>query len=117
MTQDRKQFNAKEQKPFSHHLGSTRRNDTDRLTEEMYLHLEAPRPYLWWGVGDNTSLSVESVVDGILNGGDWEDVVALIDQLGIQRVNTIFQDQASRPRNNYRPQTINFFRHYFKKHA
>jgi hypothetical protein len=87
------------------------------LTYKQYQHLIAPRAHLWWGAGDRRGLSKESVVEGILGRGNWDDVLALIDEWGIQEVKQIFDRQTAGPRTNYRPRTIHFFRLYFDRHA
>ncbi len=87
------------------------------LTHKQYQRLVAPRTHLWWGAGDWRRLSKKSVVEGILSRGNWDDVLALIDEWGIQEVKQIFDRQTAGPRTNYRPQTIHFFRLYFDRHA
>lgn len=87
------------------------------LTRQQYEHLIAPRPYLWWGIADKTALSSESVVEGILGRGNWDDVKALFKELGIKQVKDIFENQTCGLRTNYRPRTINFFTLYFKRHV
>jgi hypothetical protein len=87
------------------------------LTHKQYQRLIAPRVHLWWGVGDKRLLSKEVVVEAILSRGNWEDVLTLIDEWGIHEVKQIFDRQTTLPRTNYRPQTVNFFRLYFDRHA
>jgi hypothetical protein len=87
------------------------------LTHKQYQRMVLPRVYLWWGAGDTGNLSKELVVEAILSRGNWDDVLALIDEWGIHEVKQIFDRQTSGPRINYRPQTVNFFRLYFDRHA
>lgn len=89
----------------------------DRM--QLYKELIKPRKYLWWWVpeDDKTNLSLESVVQGILTDGDIDDVKALFRYIGEDETKTIFLDQISRPRHNYRPQTINFFRKVFSRNV
>jgi len=74
---------------------------------------------LWWWVPEDKKehLKPETVVEAILNYGDIKDVKELFDLLGIKQVAAIFERQIAGPRPNYRPQTINFFKQYFKRHA
>lgn len=74
---------------------------------------------LFWYVQETEkeNLSVESVVETILNYGDEKDVKRLFDLVGIKHVAKIFYRQTNRPRVNYFPQVINFFNHYFIRHA
>lgn len=72
------------------------------------------RRYLVWHINDLDNLSPESIVEHVLNYGDWNDVQKLISILGYQDIMSIFLKQISRPRNNYRPEIINYFKLYFK---
>lgn len=58
----------------------------------------------------------ESVVEHVLNYGDWDDVQKMIRILGKGRVAEIFREHAFRPRNNYNPMTRNYFDLYFDAH-
>ena len=89
----------------------------DQLTAKDYQTLVAPRPHLWWGAADKTRLSPESVVEGILGRGNWNDVNVLFKEWGIHEVKRIFEKQMNRSRTNYRAQTLHFFRLYFNRHA
>jgi len=84
------------------------------INEEMFKKLVAPRSYLWWWVLDKKSLSLESVVEGVLRGGDVEDIRLLFDLAGRAAVKDIFLRQISGKRFNYRPQTVNFFSKVFQ---
>lgn len=85
----------------------------DRLNEFI-----KSRSYMVWYVDEPENLSVESIVEHTLNYGDWEDVQDLIDILGIERVASIFDHQIKESnRINYRPEIVNYFKLFFKKHA
>ena len=84
------------------------------ISEEIFEKLVTPRAYLWWWVPDKNSLSLESVVEGILSGGDMEEVHLLLALAGRSAVKDIFLRQISRKRCNYRPQTMNFFSKVFQ---
>lgn len=75
------------------------------------------RPYLVWYVKDPAHLSLEAIVESVLNYGDFDDVKKMISILGIQKVARIFRKQIKQKRVNYDPKTINYFKLYFKKYA
>ncbi len=83
----------------------------------MYDRIVKQRPYLWWWVKNKEDLSLESVVQGVLANGDMDDVERLFQLAGREQVKEIFLKQISRPRHNYRPQTVNFFRKVFAKNV
>ncbi len=89
------------------------------MNKELYHKLVKQRPYLWWWVPDHDreNLSIESIVQGVLANGDMEDVHVLFKHLGREKAGEIFLRQVSRPRHNYRPQTINFFKKVFDQDA
>lgn len=74
------------------------------------------KPYLFWDIKDIEGLSEDSIVEAILNRGDFDDFLRLIDVLGIERVAKIFYKQISRERKNYNKKTENFFRLFFERH-
>lgn len=77
------------------------------------------RKYLVWYVRDVTKLSEESIVEAVLNYGNWDDVQRIIKILGIKKVASIFREQTNpkRRRINYHSKTAHFFKLYFNKHA
>ena len=78
------------------------------------------RKHLIWYVKDYDKLSPESIVEAVLNYGDWNDVQTLIKIMGIQKVAKIFRAK-SKPgkwgRTNYGLKTRNYFTLYFGKYA
>lgn len=78
------------------------------------------RPHLIWYTRNYEGLSAESIVEAVLNYGNWEDVQMLIQILGIKKVAEIFRAK-SKPgkwgRTNYRPEVKNYFQLYFNKYA
>jgi hypothetical protein len=78
------------------------------------------RRYLVWYVKDVEQLPDESIVEAVLNYGDWDDVQTLIKIMGIQKVARIFREK-SRPsamgRQNYRPEIKHYFSLYFNKYV
>lgn len=75
------------------------------------------RPYLIWYVKDFDRLSEESIVEHVLNYGDWDDVQGMIKILGMKKIAKIFRIESEQPRNNYRQEIKNYFRLYFNKYA
>ena len=78
------------------------------------------RPYLIWYVQNLDKLSEASIVEHVLNYGDWDDVQKMIEILGIKKTAKIFREK-SRPdkfgRQNYNEITKHFFTIYFNKYA
>ena len=75
------------------------------------------RPYLVWYVKDINKLSKESIVEHVLNYGNWDDVQTMIKILGIKKVAEIFRKKSKEKRCNYRPEIKNYFRLYFNKYV
>ena len=78
------------------------------------------KPHLIWYVKNLDKLSEESIVEHVLNYGDWDEVQTMIKILGIKKTAKIFRAK-SKPsamgRQNYSEKTKNFFNIYFNKHA
>jgi len=74
---------------------------------------------LFWSVkpDEKPNISLNLLVETILNYGDEKQVKKLFDLIGIQTTADIFSRQISGRRSNYRPRTRHFFTLYFKKHA
>jgi hypothetical protein len=77
------------------------------------------RSALFWYIKPDAKekISLELLVETILNYGTLEDVKALFDLLGMKTVARIFFKQSTRARSNYLPKVKNFFTLYFKRHA
>lgn len=75
------------------------------------------KPYLAWYIKNKKRLSKESVVEHILNYGDWDDYLKLENVLGIKKMKEVFKKLKGRKRSNLRPKTINFFTKYYQKYA
>lgn len=75
------------------------------------------KPYLVWSVKDLDALSDESIVENILNYGNFDDVKKIIEILTIEKVAKIFRKQLENKRNNYNPRIRNYFQLYFNKYA
>lgn len=74
--------------------------------------------HLFWSTKNYAGLSKAAVVEGVLNYGDMDDVRELLALLGTQEVAKIFkQHTTNQKRTNYRPEIVNYFQLYFRKHA
>jgi len=78
------------------------------------------RPHLIWYVKNLDKLSEASIVEHVLNYGDWDDVQKMIKILGMEKTAKIFRAK-SKPskmgRQNYAKLTKNYFTFYFNKYA
>jgi hypothetical protein len=74
---------------------------------------------LWWWVPEEKkeNLSLNSVVEAILNYGNIKDIKRLFDLIGMEKTAEIFFKQISGMRPNYGKRTINFFKLYFQRHV
>ncbi len=70
---------------------------------------------MFWDVKEPLNLSREALVEIILNRGDFEDFLKLIDIMGLKQVAEIFYRQASRPRKNYSKKTEHYFREFLER--
>lgn len=78
------------------------------------------RKHLVWYVKNHKHLNEVSIVEAVLNYGDWDDFQDLIEVMGLKQVSAIFK-KASKPdkfgRINYRPKTSYYFNLYFNQYA
>lgn len=75
------------------------------------------RPYLVWSVKDLDNLSEESIVEHVLNYGDFNDIKRMIKILKIKKIAKIFNKQLKQKRHNYSPKIAHYFKLYFKKYV
>jgi len=75
------------------------------------------KPYLVWYTKNFNKLSKESIVESVLNFGDWSDFLDLKRILGLKRLSSIFSKVASKKRSNFRKESKNYFSKYFNKYA
>lgn len=75
------------------------------------------RSYLTWHVKSPERLSVASVVEAVLNYGDFNDFKTMTKIIGLKKTAVIFRSQIKNSRHNYRPEVVNYFRLYFQKHV
>ena len=75
------------------------------------------KPYLCWYVKNPENLSTESILETVLNYGDFDDVKNIFKIIGIKNASKTFSRQLRNKRHNYRPQIANYFKLYFQKYA
>src|SRR3989344_6439977 len=75
------------------------------------------KPYHIWYTKNYDGLGEESVVEAVLNYGDWDDLKQLCTILGIKRVAEIFWIHIQGTRCNYKPEVVNFFQIYFRQYV
>ena len=63
------------------------------------------------------NMSLELLLETILNYGDYQSVKRLFELIGINKAAEVFKMQISNERNNYFAPVKNFFRLYFNRHA
>lgn len=75
--------------------------------------------HLFWYTPDNKKedISLEFLVETILNYGDIEEIKKIIKIMGIKEISKIFYSAEGRKKMNYYPDIYNFFSLYFKRHA
>ena len=81
------------------------------MTKEKFI---SKKTALFWDAKHPESLSDASVVEKILNYGDFDDVLELFSVYNKEKVAHIFFEQTNDKRNNYRPEIRNYFNLYFK---
>jgi len=84
---------------------------------EQLLKIFVKKPYLVWDIKDPSALSEKSMLEHLINYGDWDDIIKTIEILGISKTTSIFNESISNPRNNFSPKTINFFKLFLPKYA
>ncbi len=62
-------------------------------------------------------ISIELLLETILNYGDYESVKSLFELIGIDKASEIFNKQINNERDNYFAPVKNFFQLYFARHA
>lgn len=84
---------------------------------DQLLEMLAKKPYLTWYVADKTNLSEKSILEHILNYGDWDDYLLTERTFGVQKTKELFQDMIHKSRINLRKKTVAYFSRYFQTHA
>ncbi|MBU1322775.1 hypothetical protein KKE48_05250 [Patescibacteria group bacterium] len=72
---------------------------------------------LWWWVADVAKLSDESILEGVMNYGDWTDFLQLKKWWGLPKIRQLFEKMTSQRRINLRPPARTLFNDYLIAHA
>ncbi|MFH1971701.1 MAG: hypothetical protein ABIJ05_04950 [Patescibacteria group bacterium] len=75
------------------------------------------KPYLTWDIGNKAQLSEESIVEYILNYGNWEDYLIAEKTLGVKKIQALFNSLKQKTRVNLKPKTIHYFEKYYQRYA
>ena len=75
------------------------------------------KPYIAWYVKDPNSLSEESVLEHVLNYGNWEDVQQFIKIKGKDKTAELFNKTLTKKRTNYSPEIKSYFSKYFNNYV
>ena len=75
------------------------------------------KPYLWWYLKQKQTLSEKSILEHILNYGDWDDYLLVEQTFGLQKTKILFTEIKKNRRVNLRNRTIQYFEKYFQKYA
>lgn len=73
------------------------------------------KPYLAWYVKNPENLSEKSVLEHVLNYGNWDDVQAFIKIKGIIETGELFKQTIANKRTNYSPEIKSYFSRYFNR--
>ena len=73
------------------------------------------KPYLAWYVKDPEKLSEKSVLEHVLNYGNWDDVQTFIKIKGIVETGKLFKQTLLNERTNYTPEIKSYFLRYFNR--
>lgn len=75
------------------------------------------KPALIWSTQNYDNLSVESIIEAVLNYGNWGEFKSLKKIFGLKQLRKIFNRLTGQKRVNLRPPTVNYFRLYFQHYA
>ena len=76
----------------------------------------ASKPYIAWYIKDPNSLSEESVLEHVLNYGNWDDVQQFIKIKGKVKTAELFNKTLAKKRTNYSPEIKSYFIRYFNNY-
>lgn len=88
------------------------------MTAQLQQFIKDHSAYFWYTPEKGKeNVSEELIVETILNEGSMDDVRALFDIMGIDKVADIFFSTKGRAVNNYYPEIRNFFTLVFNRYA
>ena len=73
------------------------------------------KPYLAWYIKDPENLSEQSVLEHVLNYGNWEDVQQFIKIKGMEGSAKLFNKTLKNKRVNFSPEIKSYFSRYFNR--
>lgn len=79
--------------------------------------LISQKPYLIWYTKNYQDLSLEAIIEAILNYGSWQDFKFTEKTLGVKKIAQIFYKLGAQKRSNFHPLAKNYFSLYFDKYA
>jgi len=86
--------------------------------EEIKSYIRERRDLFWYTKEDQKEeISLDFLVETILNYGSLQDAKELFKLIGIKETASIFFKNSQKSRNNYLPKVKNYFTLYFKRHA
>jgi hypothetical protein len=86
--------------------------------KEIKLYIRERRDLFWYTKEDQKEkISLNFLIETILNYGSLEDAKKLFALIGIKETASIFFKNSRKDRNNYLPKVKNFFTLYFERHA
>ena len=96
----------------------SRRGSVMAHNSEINQFIQENSSLFWWiKPEEKMDISINALVEAVLNYGNEKSVKKLFDLIGLQTVANIFHRQISGKRPNYHQRTKHFFQLYFKKHA
>ncbi len=75
------------------------------------------RKVLWWWVPDVTKLDEQSILEGVMNYGRWQDFLDLKKRWGLRKVKDLYNEMVMARRCNLRPSVKLLYGKYLEKHA
>lgn len=75
------------------------------------------KPYLAWYVKEPKLLSEGSVLEHVINYGNWDDVQQFIAIKGMHGTADLFRKSLTSERANYSPEIKTYFTRYFNHHS
>ncbi len=89
-------------------------NDQTKSPIELARDIIRKKPQLIWYSKNYDGFELSSIVEAVLNYGDWDDFKELIGAIGIEEVAKTFYEHAFRPRCNCKKEVLEFFDGFFK---
>ncbi|MDX2195240.1 MAG: hypothetical protein NW207_02390 [Cytophagales bacterium] len=86
--------------------------------EHIKAYIRKHKALFWYTPKDKVeNISIDFLVEQILNYGDTDAVRELFEVVGLEQVRNILENTEGRKKGNYFPDIYNFFLIYTKRHA